>query len=85
MCMVTKTITIMEDAYKILLNKKNNNESFSEVIRKMAGEKKNIMKFAGAWKHLSKEEVEKRKHDISKLRKESTKQLFDRIERLKKQ
>ena len=51
----------------------------------MAGEKKNIMKFAGAWKHLSKEEVEKRKHDISKLRKESTKQLFDRIERLKKQ
>lgn len=81
-CMATKTITIMDDAYNLLLSRKNNNESFSEVIRKMAGKKGDIMRLAGAWKHLTSEEVEKRKSDIRKLRKESTKELLNRINRL---
>ena len=66
-CMVTKTITVMEDAYNLLLSRKNNNESFSEVIRKMVGKKGDIMRLAGAWKHLTNEEVEKRKSDIRKF------------------
>ena len=84
MFMTTKTITRMEDAYKILSNMKYKNESFSEVIRRMGGEKGDIMRFAGSWKHLSSKEVEERKNAISKLRRESTKELFRRIEGLKK-
>jgi len=85
MFMATKTITIMEDAYNLLLNRKNKNESFSEVIRRMTGEKKDIMRLAGAWKHLSDKDVENRKKLINKIRKDSTKQLFRRIEEMRKQ
>lgn len=84
MCMTTKTITIMEDAYKLLLNRKYKHESFSEVVRRLLGMEKDIMRFAGVWKHLSDEEVEMRKRKVLKLRKESTKELFNRMKRLKK-
>ena len=83
MCMATKTITIMEDAYKILLNRKHKNESFSGVIRRITGEKKDIMRFAGAWKDLSEDEIEKMKNGVAELRKESTEELFKRIKRVR--
>ena len=71
----------MEDAYKILLNKKNKHESFSEVIRKMAGEKKDIMRFAGAWKHLSNKEVEDMKKRINVVRRKSTEDLLKKLDK----
>lgn len=37
--MTTKTLTIMEDAYKLLLEKKLENESFSEEIRRILSRK----------------------------------------------
>lgn len=83
MCMGTKTISIMDDAYNLLLNRKHKDESFSEVIRKLAGKKTDIMKFAGAWKHLNKEEIEERKRDVITLRRKSTKELLGRIRRLR--
>ena len=83
MCMVTKTITIMEDAYKLLLRNKNGEESFSDVIRKLTGDKKDIMSLAGAWKHLTNKEVEDRKKDVLKLRKKSTEELLKQMHRMK--
>jgi predicted CopG family antitoxin len=38
--MVTKTLTIMEDAYKVLKQNKLEGESFSEEIRRVFTEKK---------------------------------------------
>ena len=35
--MATKTISISEDSYNILLSRKKDKESFSEVIKKLAG------------------------------------------------
>ena len=74
--MVTKTITITEDAYKLLAEQKYTNESFSQVIRrKFTGRTKKTLKdFFGI---LSDEEgkrmierLEKRRAINSELRKE---------------
>jgi len=40
MFMATKTLTIMEDSYSLLLNNKLEGESFSEEIRRVFSEKK---------------------------------------------
>ena len=69
--MVTKTITITEDAYKALANDKNKDESFSEVIlrtHKRKGNIGDIMKFAGAWADMSDETAEKIKRNIEAMR-----------------
>ena len=72
--MVTKTITIMEDAYELLAQNKRKEESFSEVIRRLA--KKDIMQFAGAWK-MSKKEAEELKKGIRDDRLRETKKLLE--------
>ena len=79
MFMGTKTITIMEDAYEILLRKKHSGESFSEVIRRMTGVKRDIMDFAGAWKNISEKDAENLKESILKLRKKSTSELLKKL------
>ena len=77
MGMGTKNISIMKDVYELLLRRKTINESFSDVIRRELKMKKSVMEFAGAWKDIvSKEEAEKMKTDIKKLRKRSTNELL---------
>ncbi len=77
----------MEDAYNLLVSQKKENESFSEVIRKLAAEKKGtvegLLKFAGAWKGLiTDEEAEEMKETIMKMRKSSDQKLMEKIQRL---
>lgn len=79
--MGTKTITIMEDAYKILASRKSKDESFSEVIRKMGSEKQDIMKFAGTWENISDKEAEDMKKRINSIRRKST---IDMLKKLNK-
>jgi len=79
MCMSTKTISIMEDAYKMLANKKRKEESFSELIRRVLVEKKDIMRFAGAWSNISDKEALEIKENIRKIREHSTKELIKNI------
>lgn len=77
--MVTKTISIMEDAYNLLLRKKHEDESFSELIRRITGRKKDIMKFAGAWKDISEGEVESMKDNIRSIRKRATSEMLKKL------
>ena len=65
--MATKTISITEEAYERLKMKKEKNESFTDVINRIAG-KRDIMELAGI---LSKEEGEKLGHYIKERRKTS--------------
>ena len=77
--MATKTISITEEAYERLKMRKENNESFTDVINKITG-KRNIMELAGI---LSKEEGKKLKEYIKERRKAS-RAYSDKIkERLK--
>jgi len=68
--MTTKTITIMEDAYKILAKAKKKGESFSDTIRRVVGKKKDISEFSGIW---SDEYADSVKINIKDLRKRSRK------------
>ncbi len=69
--MATKTLTITEDAYERLDALKEDNESFSEVIRRLTS-KVRLTDFAGI---LSDEEAKTVKKRISHLREESAKRM----------
>ena len=77
-CMGTKTISIMDDAYDLLNRNKSKNESFSDVIRKLATTKKDIMRFAGIL-NISSDEAEEIKGIIENLRKGGSKRTIERI------
>lgn len=53
--MATKTISILEEAYKALLKEKGKNESFSDVILKLTTKKGKISDSFGKWKMTEKE------------------------------
>jgi len=53
---MAKTIAIANDVYEMLSREKMRDESFSEVIRRLARSKGSLMDFYGAWGDLSEEE-----------------------------
>ena len=79
--MVTKTISIMNDTYNILLRKKRKDESFSDVIRRITSVKRDVMDFAGVWKDISDKDINKIKKLIEDLRKKSTADLLKKDDR----
>lgn len=78
--MGTKTISIMDDVYELLVRNKRKEESFSDELRRVIPKKGNIMECAGLWADLSGKQVEEMEKSIKKLRKSSTKSLMRRIE-----
>ncbi len=69
--MGTKTISITEEAYGRLDNRKKERESFSEVINRLTS-KKSLTEFAGIF---SKEEAKELEDNIKKGRAAATKRL----------
>ncbi|HLC65177.1 MAG TPA: antitoxin VapB family protein [Candidatus Nanoarchaeia archaeon] len=65
--MATKTLTIMEDAYNLLLNNKMESESFSEEIRRILSKKRktNLRDYFGI---LTDNEAEGMKRDLKRIR-----------------
>jgi len=56
---MTKVVSLSKKAYQTLKNLKRPNESFSDVILRVAGreQKKSILEFAGTWKGNDIDEV----------------------------
>ena len=77
--MGTKTISIMDDVYNLLLSRKRDRESFSDELRRFLNKDRDIMRHAGVWKDMSNEEAESMKDSIKQLRKKSTKELLKNI------
>ena len=50
--MATKTITITEDAYNRLREMKREGESFTDVLLRITGGERDVMKGFGAWKDI---------------------------------
>ena len=69
--MATKTLSIMEDAYRLLLARKRDKESFSDVIRRELSLKGHIAEGAGVWSTMSDEEFQ-RFEDIRRKAKSTT-------------
>ena len=74
--MGTKTISIMNDAYKMLVSKKGKDESFSDVIRRITKKRRDIMEVAGSWSHISDEDIEEMKKNIEIIGEHATKDLM---------
>lgn len=47
--MAVKTVNLAEDAYNLLAAQKREGESFSDVVRRLAGSQSLLTPFAGAW------------------------------------
>lgn len=77
MCMATKTISIMEDVYKLLVRNKMKGESFSDELRRVFSKKKKITEFAGAWE-MTEKEAEEMKKNIAKAEKDMFKGVLRR-------
>ncbi len=74
--MGSKTITISEEAYQRLKSRKDENESFTDVINKLTRER-SLMEIAGI---LSEDEADRLEEKI----KEAREKTRDRIEEIKK-
>ena len=59
----------MNEVYRMLLQRKLANESFSDTLRRVLSEKRNIMEFAGAWKDMGAKEADELKRNITNIRK----------------
>jgi predicted CopG family antitoxin len=56
--MGVKTITVTEEAYKMLAKEKKEDESFSEVIKRLTRERGKLSDSLGAWKMTDQEAQE---------------------------
>jgi predicted CopG family antitoxin len=74
--MGTKTISVMDDAYNLLVLNKMQNESFSDVIRRVFQKKSNLLDLAGSLKCIDEKDAKKMKRNIMILREKSTKELY---------
>lgn len=79
--MVTKTLTIKEDAYNILAASKLKGESFSEAITRLFNDrkKKKLSEFFGIL-HSDKSRMQKDLKDIKKINIELLKERLKRYE-----
>lgn len=62
-----KTITISEEAYEKLSRLKTEDESFTDVILKLSEGRGNILRYAGAWKDMSREEADRLTSSLREL------------------
>ena len=57
--METKTIALDLEAYEALRKHKRKGESFSDVVRRIAGRARPITELAGLWKDMPPQDLEK--------------------------
>jgi len=79
MFMVTKTLTIMEDAYDLLLNNKLEDESFSEELRRILL-KKTARKLSDLFGIISDKEGEEIIKDLEKIKSQNIELIKKRIQ-----
>ena len=77
--MGTKTITIMDDAYELLVRNKKKDESFSDVVRREFSKKGSILDLAGAWSDLSDKDTKEMENAVKKSREYTRKHVMERI------
>ncbi len=66
--MTTKNISITNEVYGLLVSLKRTDESFSDELRRLATTKGSLLDFAGAWKDIPDEKIERMKARISERR-----------------
>nr|MDO8077369.1 antitoxin VapB family protein [Candidatus Freyarchaeota archaeon] len=70
---MTKTISLSDEAYKLLKSIKRNNESFSDVIKRLVGKKGKLVEVLDLYPELS--DVQDYEEAVSSIRKEMDRRL----------
>ncbi len=78
--MVTKNISLTEEAYNTLRAKKRKNESFSQVVKRITKKEGSILELAGTWKDISEKETKRVEKKILEMRKGSRLKELYKIE-----
>lgn len=81
--MASKNVALAEDAYRLLASHKKSGESFSDVVRRLAG-RPNPLDYVGAWADIPEAEIRKMKSDIKKSRRTSDRKLEKKLARWKR-
>lgn len=55
----TKTIALDLEAYELLRRQKREGESFSDAVKRLSQRRRSILDFAGAWKDMPAEDLER--------------------------
>ena len=77
--MGTKTISIMDDVYELLVRNKKEEESFSGELRRLIKKKGSILDCAGLWSDLSDKQVEEMEKSIKKSKEYTRKHILERL------
>ncbi|MGQ9625216.1 MAG: antitoxin VapB family protein [Candidatus Jordarchaeum sp.] len=70
---MTKTISLSDEAYKLLKSIKRNDESFSDVIKRLVGKKGKLIEVLDLYPELS--DVQGYEEAVSSIRKEIDRRL----------
>ena len=76
--MGVKTITVTEEAYKLLAKEKKEEESFSQVIKRLTKDRGKLSDSLGAWK-MSDREAEEIFSSLSRNWKKSTLRVRSKV------
>lgn len=77
--MGTKTITIMDDVYGLLVRNKKKDESFSDMLREDYSKKGKISECAGILSDLTDKQIEEMENAIRKSREYTRRHIMERI------
>ena len=77
--MGTKTISIMDDVYELLVRNKKEEESFSGELRRLIKKKGSILDCAGLWSDLSDKQAEEMEKAIKKSKEYTRKHILERL------
>ena len=80
MFMTTKTITVTKESYDILKSVKLEDESFSELVKRVFKPKFDVMSFAGIMSDMPEKEAEEIKESIRRMREHSSSLLRKRLQ-----
>ncbi len=75
--MAAKTVALDPEAYALLAKAKQPGETFSDVVKRSLHTRRPLVEFAGAWKHLSAQELRLIRGSIAAGRKGDAKRLSE--------
>ena len=76
--METTSIALDREAYDLLRDRKRPGESFSQVVKRLAGSRRPLSSFAGAWKGMPEKTLREIRAERTRLR-ELDEQRFERL------
>ncbi len=57
--MSAKTVALDTEAYEMLRRQRRTGETFSEAVKRLSGRRRSILAYAGIWKDIPTEELER--------------------------